>query len=230
MSSHQEFRAKYKLPSAEVPKFRKRMNASAQAFRDDVKNEAQRALDAGVYEDYGNWRRKDDKEISYEASDVIGALKTNAPGAKKVTQKAVDEIVPKPTNKSTKWGCVRLDPQTREVTLSLEGNWALSHAGEERWEWCPAWSALNSVKWTRGSGGSSVSTDEYARDAAMEYGDDPMSRNDHKGPIGWAEFEFRMGFPHPESPKAIKAKQGSSGRYRNGVGSNQHRTRAGSYR
>lgn len=232
MSNYQEYQARYKLPSAEVSKFRKQMNAAAQTFRNEVKSEAQRALDAGVYEDYGIWRRKDNRGISSEVSDVIGALKGNAPGAKKVTQKAVDEAIPKPTNKTTKWGCVRLDPETRAVTLSVEGNRALDHAGEDRWEWGPAQKALDSVKWTRGSGGSATYTDEYARDAAMEYGGNPVEQRGHRGPIGWAEYEYDRGFPHPESPKAIKANgpRSRSSSYRDGIGSNQYRKQPGSYR
>lgn len=241
MSSDQDLRGEYKLPAAEVSKFRKRMNDGAKAHRSSLKGDVELALEKGwATEEPWGWSLSRDarRRLPHWNEDhrsLLEAVKDRAPGGKKVTVADLDRIVPKPTNRTTSWGGdlggVRLDPKSRTVSISVEGNHAVDDMGGE-W-WCKPYNeAMKRVAWTRSTGGFSRYTDEYALDAAMEGGGgDPVTTQDFRGPLGWAAYKAERGMDHPDSPAGKKLHSKARNRqYSNGVGSNQYRTRAGGWR
>jgi hypothetical protein len=64
-------------------------------------------------------------------------------------------------------------------------------------------SFLENVKWTRGTGGVFRQSDEYAEDAAMSHGFNPVTISQHFGPLGEEEFTGVHGY-NPRTRKVAK--------------------------
>lgn len=92
---------------------------------------------------------------------------------------------------SGEWG-VSINPKTRLLSWHIPSN---NHAVDEAREselGKTLFSALDKIKWTRGTGGVSRYTNEYMRDADMEHGSGSTSEEGY-GPRGKAMTEAKFG-------------------------------------
>lgn len=95
-----------------------------------------------------------------------------------------------------------IDVEKRTVTWDVDkSNRAVEHAWESTLGKAFR-KALESVTWTRGSGGVFRYSDEYAEDAAMEHGGNPIHISQHFGPLGEQMVEDETGY----NPRTRKVK------------------------
>lgn len=95
-----------------------------------------------------------------------------------------------------------IDVEKRTVTWDVDKS---NHAVEHAWESTLGKAlkkALEAVTWTRGSGGVFRYSDEYAEDAAMEHGGNPIHISHHFGPLGEQTVEAESGY----NPRTMKVK------------------------
>jgi len=100
---------------------------------------------------------------------------------------------------------IRIDPKTRRVFWDVpENNRAVERAHESVLG-TAFFRALDKVKWTRATGGVFRHSDEYARDASMETGDNPVHISRSFGPEGEkireSEYGFRTRRPARRTPR-----------------------------
>jgi hypothetical protein len=121
----------------------------------------------------------------------------------KMTLKEIEKYFPR-ANTSSKSFTVG------EGWISLQGRVLKWHTGHnknvvERFYQHPLAQALNmalrAVKWTRATGGHSWGSDEYAEDAARDYGGNPVHTADSWGPLGErhlrADISFALALAKP---------------------------------
>lgn len=105
----------------------------------------------------------------------------------KLTSAEVAQAFPKATNRALNFDV------GHEATISIRGRTLRWHVNEnnhavDRAHEHPVmrtlFTALNRVKWTRGTGGTSWGSNEYADDAAQSDGYNPLSTTSSYGPLG----------------------------------------------
>lgn len=114
-------------------------------------------------------------------------LEAVADKPRKLTAADIQQRFPKVTNRAGTFAVgaeatIRLDG--RELTWHVREN---NHAVEVTYDqpvMCALMNALSQMKWTRATGGTRWGADEYATDAAEQYGDDPVSVTGRWGPLG----------------------------------------------
>lgn len=88
---------------------------------------------------------------------------------------------------------ISFDPKTRTVQWFVdEGNQNVETARESALGRA-FFQQLKKVEWTRGTGGYIHYSDEYAEEAAMEHGHNPVSTHTYMGPLGKQQQEMEWG-------------------------------------
>lgn len=90
---------------------------------------------------------------------------------------------------------VSINQERRTVSWRVERN---NHAVDNAWDSALGKAfrqALSKIKWTRATGGVFRYSNEYAEDAALDYGSNAVSISSAFGPLGKQEQEIRYGLP-----------------------------------
>ncbi|MFL0579589.1 hypothetical protein [Dietzia sp. 179-F 9C3 NHS] len=163
------------LPTAEVPRLRKALNAAQAKYVAEQKRQLERVWPKlkNVAPDKRTealWKMFIDRQApsNGELQAILSASKGRKPTAEHWGQIGLGPC----TNRTKSWYCgdaeARLDG--RELLWSVcENNHAVDHA-HESWLGEALFAHLRTVKWTRGSGGDIVGNDEYNRESTFAGG------------------------------------------------------------
>lgn len=143
-------------------------------------------------------------EVRYQASHLL--IKSDPKGNVKLVAPKKKDYPPLPASTSrfeADSAYLAIDAEKRTVTWDVDES---KNAVENAWESAMGKAfkkALESVKWTRDTGGVFRYADEYGMEASMDHGGNPIRISQHFGPRGVAIFESENGY----NPVTMKFKR-----------------------
>lgn len=195
---------------------KERLNALKASIRKgaaiyQVRDEVYKAMDQinGSTRSISGWYNSPNtnKWTSEEREEVVSLLvpyPKKGEAIKMVTplKKALPKLAANTLQFHDDYCSIILFPTQRKVVWEVQENNRAVESAHEGTLGKAFFQALHQIKWTRGTGGVFRHTDEYAKDAAIENGNNPISISYQVGPEGEKISEAESGFARRPSRRS----------------------------